>query len=324
MKYLHYQFNNVSMDLSKIALGTGRFGTRLSEDVSFEMLDAYTSNGGNLIDTARSYSEWQPGGRGLSEKTIGRWLSQTGMRDRIYISTKGGMNRIDGKLVIDLSRETLMRELDESLEALNTEYADLYFVHRYDSTESVCAVMDTLNSFVEAGKVKAIGVSNWPLEKIMLANEYAVKNHMIPFTVAQLWWCLAEYTENMWNDPTTTHMDDYFYKYFIENNIPVMAYTSQAKGFFSKAMKVGIDNLDDFLKMRILTEANRSKFEAVKAICRDEKCDPSAVVLAYITSNPLPGMAIVGCSTIEQLNEAIYNADFNLEQYLIEMLDAIK
>lgn len=323
MKYLNFKYNDVTMKISKIVLGTGRFGTKLSEEASFELLDAYVENGGNLIDTARSYSEWLPGGRGSSERTIGKWLKNTGNRNKVYISTKGGMNRIDGKLVIDIKCDTLDRELKESLEALNTEYVDLYLLHRDDTEEPVEAVMETLNSFVESGRVRAIGVSNWSLDRIRQANAFALKNKIMPITVAQLWWCLAEYTDNMWNDPTTTHMDDSFYKYFLENNIPVMAYTSQAKGFFSKAMKVGIENLDDFLKLRILTDTNRLKFEAVKAICEDEKCDPVAIVLGYITSNPLQGMAIIGCSTMDQLLTAMNNADFELEQSLIDVLDSI-
>ena len=72
MKYT----NKFEMNLSKIGLGTGRFGTVVSKEMSFEMLDMFYEHGGNVIDTARNYYEWVENGRGKSEQTIGEWMAK--------------------------------------------------------------------------------------------------------------------------------------------------------------------------------------------------------------------------------------------------------
>lgn len=324
MKYLNFSTNGYNMKLSKIALGTGRFGTRVEDELAFEMMSKYVECGGNLIDTARSYSEWVPNGRGISERTIGKWLKTTD-RDKIYICTKAGMNRINDEQVIDLSKQTIITEFQESLNDLDVEYIDIFLLHRDEMDRAVEEIVETVQYVYETGKVKAIGAANWSISRIKKANEYAIKNHMKPFSVIQTWWSLAEYTDNMWNDPTTTHMDKETYEYIKDNNnqIIAMGYTSQARGFFSKGIELGVDNLDDFLKQRILTEKNLKKLEVIKNYCQINNCNPSNVVLGYIMNNPLDGIAMISCSNIEQLDIAMANSDSELGLDIINLLDSI-
>lgn len=103
MKYT----NKFGMNLSKIGLGTGRFGTVVSEETSFEMLDLFYENGGNVIDTARNYYEWVENGRGKSEQTIGKWMAKRGVRDKVYISTKCGVRNEGKTFYMNLSKENL-------------------------------------------------------------------------------------------------------------------------------------------------------------------------------------------------------------------------
>ena len=118
--------------LSEIALGTMYFGSRISEEKGEELLHTFLEMGGNQIDTARGYASWIPGGEGASEQALGRYLKKY-PREEIYLGTKGwrmprGYNETRG----DLSPERIKEELENSLKALDTEYIDLYWLHRDD------------------------------------------------------------------------------------------------------------------------------------------------------------------------------------------------
>ena len=156
-----------------------------------------------------------------------------------------------------------------------------------------------------------------------MANEYANKYGMEPFKTVQTWWSLADYKYEMWNDSSTTHMDKNMYEYMINNNMFGMAYTSQCKGFFQKAVRNGLGSVDNFLKQRILTERNIKKLDYIKTYCKDNNISPTAIVSGYITNNNLQGTALVSCSDILQLQDIMQCCDYNLDRKVINILDSI-
>lgn len=311
-------------EISQIGLGTGRFGTRVEKELSFQMLDYFYDNGGNVIDTARNYYEWVENGRGMSEKCIGEWIEHRNNRSDICLCTKGGV-RNEGKVFVsNLSRQGLKREVQESLEALRTDYLDIYLLHRDELTQQVEEVVETMQEIKEIAKISTIGVANWKIDRIKAANEYAISHGMEPFRIVQTWWSLAEYTDSMWNDPTTTHMDAETYEYMVQNDYLGMAYTSQCKGFFQKAVRLGLENLDPFLMKRIATDVNLAKLDYITEYCAKEDVSPTAVVTGYITSNLLKGIALVSVSNMEQLCDIVSVSDYDLSETVIHQLDAIR
>lgn len=320
MKYIEL---GQSKKMSKIGLGTGRFGTRVEKSLSFEMMDCFEGNGGTLIDTARNYYEWVENGRGMSEKCIGEWMELRNNRDKMCVSTKGGMWN-EGKLFFyNLSKDYLSEEIKESLEALRTDYIDVYLLHRDEPERPVEEIVETMQVIREMGDIGQIGVANWKIERIKAANAYAEKNGLHPFTIVQTWWSLAQYTESMWNDPTTTHMDMETYAYLKEKNYIGMAYTSQCKGFFQKAISQGIDAIDPFLYKRIVTSANLKKLDYISDFCKQNDVSPTAFVNGYITSNALEGTALVSVSDIGQLEEILKCSDYILAEEVISEIDGI-
>ena len=305
MKYV----GKFGMNLSKIGLGTGRFGTVVSEEMSFEMLDMFYEQGGNVIDTARNYYEGVENGRGKSEQTIGKWMLERGIRDKVYISTKGGVRNEGKTFFINLSRENLLEECKQSLEALQTDYLDIYLLHRDEPERRVEEIVESLEAVRECGRAKVTGVCNWTAKRVKEANAYARKHNLTPFRIVQTWWSIAAYTPNMWNDPTTTWMDEEMYEYLKEEDLLAMAYTSQAKGFFQKAMRDGYENVDSFLKHRIATDENLRRLETIQEYCRKNDVSPTAVVNGYITDNDVDGIALVSCSKLEQLEDILNHCD---------------
>lgn len=323
MKYFNKENSKLGKKVSKIGLGTARFGSRVDAGKAFEMLDIFYERGGNLIDTARNYDEWATDGRGKSEECIGGWLNKNANRNDITICTKGGVRRKKEKRFFDLSYDNLVSEVKESLEALHTDYLDIYLLHKDEKSRSVEEIVYTMQEVIDVGKIGVIGVANWTYDRFKAANDYADANGYQKFQVLQTWWSLAEYTKEMWNDENTTHMTAEMYNYMLENNILGMAYTAQCKGFFQKAAKYGLENIDDFLKSRIVTEKNIKKMEFIRDYCNDNNVNPTALVNSYITDNELDGISLVSCSDSEQLNEILDCSDYYLDKNIIKQLDNI-
>lgn len=319
MKYLDY----TDKKYSKIGIGTGRFGTLVPEEQAWNLLDFYFDNGGTVIDTARNYYEWVENGRGKSEECIGRWLQNRNIRDKVCISTKGGVSNKGNNWTINLSKSNLMNELSQSLEALRTDYLDIYVLHRDETERKVEEIVETMHLLAEKGKIKHIGVSNWKYDRIKAANEYAEKNKLRRFEIIQTWWSLAEYKYEMWNDENTTHMTDDLYDYMMKNNMIGMAYTSMCKGFFQKFCNDGFDKIDPFLKQRIVTDRNLRKAEFIKEFCSKNNVSPTSFVLGYITSNCLPGIALFSTADIRHMEEIVNNCNYNLKEEFIKQIDSI-
>ncbi len=149
------------LQVSELCLGAMTFGRESSEEVSNQMLNRFLEVGGNFIDTADAYS------RGLSEEILGRWL-KTKSRHDLVIATKVRWGISDGPNNSGLSRKHILNAVEGSLRRLGTNYIDLYQVHMWHPTTPLEETLSTLNTLVESGKVRYIGVSNfsgWQLQK---------------------------------------------------------------------------------------------------------------------------------------------------------------
>jgi aryl-alcohol dehydrogenase-like predicted oxidoreductase len=164
------------LQVSAIGLGCNNFGTRIDADETASVVDAALNAGITLLDTADVY------GAGLSEEYIGRALR--GRRDEAVIATKFGIDMPGGS---GASPAWIEQAVQDSLRRLDTDYIDLYIMHRPDADTPVEATMETLDALVRAGTVRAVGCSNvtaeWIDETMALAAErevagwVSVQNH---------------------------------------------------------------------------------------------------------------------------------------------------
>lgn len=322
MKYINDEC--IKKKVSKIGIGTGKFGTKISEELAFEMLDVFIEYGGTVIDTARNYYEWVENGRGKSEECIGKWIESRKAREKVCIATKCGV-RNEGKIWdINLSRDNLAQELKESLDALGTDYIDVYLLHRDEKERPVEEIVETMQYLTEIGNISTIGVANWNIGRVKEANQYAERHSLKPFKILQTWWSVAEYKKEMWNDETTTHMDRETHQYMLEHNLIGMAYTSQCKGYFQKAAQIGSDGVDDFLKERIETKNNLQILDYLINYSLQSNVDMTSLVNAYITSNSVKGIALISCSILEQLLDIVKHCDYHMPDNVIDNIKNIK
>ncbi len=141
------------LKVAPLALGGNVFGWTADEAMSFKLLDAFVAHGFNLIDTADTYSRWVPGHRGgESETIIGKWLKQRGVRDKVVIATKVGMEMAPDKK--GLSKAYILREVEDSLKRLQTDYIDLYQSHTDDAATPLEETLEAYAQLVKQGKVQ--------------------------------------------------------------------------------------------------------------------------------------------------------------------------
>src|SRR6202161_2283113 len=156
------EFVSAPLRLSRIALGTwaigGWMGGGSDEAESIRTIHAALDQGINLIDTAPVY------GFGVSEEIVGAALY--GIRDRAVIATKTALEWRDGKVYRNATPARIMQEVDDSLPRLRTDYIDIYQVHWPDPKVAVEETAEAMRSLYEAGKIRAIGVSNFSVAQM--------------------------------------------------------------------------------------------------------------------------------------------------------------
>src|SRR5665213_3043831 len=160
--------------IAPLVLGGNVFGWTADEATSFAILDAFVDAGFNAIDTADVYSRWSPAGGGASERVIGAWLKASGKRDKVVIATKFGMEMAEDRK--GLSAKYMIAAVEESLTRLQTDRIDLYQSQCDDAATPQEETGEAFASLVRAGKVRAIGASNFDAARLASANALAAKN----------------------------------------------------------------------------------------------------------------------------------------------------
>ena len=318
MEYIYFNDSaNKPTKLSKIILGVAPFGTAIDKQKSFEIMDYFVSCGGTAIDTARVYCDWLVDGHNVSEKIIGEWIKSRENRKDVNIITKGGHPRFEIIHTSRLSREEIRSDIQDSLETLQTDYIDVYLLHRDDVTRPVSEIMDTLHELVKEGKTRTIGVSNWTVKRIVEANEYAKRNNKTPFSVSEIQWSLAECFPKTYNDDTLVCMNEAEYNDYLKIGIPVIAYSSQAGGIFSCGYKPDLSDAAPKHE-KFVTPKNCAIYKSLLKFCEKRNCKPSAASLRYIIDNKLSAGAIIGCSSLEQLKDSMTALELKLTQQDID------
>lgn len=292
-----HKFGNY--DVSVLALGTSEFGGTCPAEKGFEFMDAFVEMGGNFIDTARLYGDFATPKNGESEKVIGRWMEQRHNRDQIFLSTKGAHPVLGQMHIGRLSREEIRSDIAGSLEDLRTDYVDVYWLHRDDVTRPVGDIMETMQSLIEDGSAKMIGVSNWTPKRILEANAYAREHGLTEFTGNQPQFSLAQ--QMTVEDPTLTPMDAETYRMHLDTNMPCCCFSSQGKGFFTKFDVLGEGGLPDKAKRRFLYPNNIEVYERMKVVREQTGLTIGAIALAWLTCQPFPTFALCGASRLEQV-----------------------
>lgn len=298
--------NAFSKNSSKILLGTAYFGETISSADAFKIMDEYVALGGNHIDTARLYAD------GEAEKIIAAWFKSRKPQN-VFVSTKGGYPLYETPNVSRLSENELRHDLELSLKALQSECVNFYWLHRDDEKIPVSEIIEALNKFKKEGKILHFGASNWRYERIKEANLYAKLHNLSPFEASQIRFSPAVLVKSG-DGRDLVNMDKKEFALYEKDNLPVAAYASQAKGFFSKMVTLGEKGLSVKAKQRYLSEENLRTLEAIKTVSKKYGSSIASAVCASLSSiksvNVFP---IIGGSRVEQITDSIKGADICLK-----------
>ena len=170
--------------LSPLVFGGNVFGWTADRDTSFALLDRLLDAGLTSIDTADMYSIWAPGHvGGESESLIGEWLAARGVRSRITLMTKVGMDM--GAAGKGLSAAYIERAVEASLTRLRTDCIDVYFSHEFDDSVPQAETLGAYERLIRAGKVRAIGASNFSAPHLRAALDLAAAQNLPRYQVLQ-------------------------------------------------------------------------------------------------------------------------------------------
>jgi aryl-alcohol dehydrogenase-like predicted oxidoreductase len=305
-----------------ICLGTGDLGSAVDKTSSFALLDAYLDLGGNFLDTAKVYADWLPGERSTSEKCIGEWMHQRGNRLRIVLGTKGAHPDLNSMQVPRLSRAAIESDLHSSLRHLQTDVIDLYWLHRDDPTRPVEDILATLNDAVQAGKIRHFGCSNWRVERIRRANDYAASHGLQGFAADQPMWNMAVVDAVAIGDPTLVIMDNELWSYHRTTQLPAIPFSATANGIFQKIERSGAPSLEAIPQRHYRSPANLARYERARQIASRRRLTLTQVVLGYLLSQPFPVWPIVGPKRVDQLGDCLTAVGVRLEQVEIAFIQS--
>jgi aryl-alcohol dehydrogenase-like predicted oxidoreductase len=299
-----------------LCLGTGSFGTGLPRAAAFEQLDRFYERGGTFLDTARVYAAWIPGGDQASEKTIGAWMKERKLRDRIVISTKGAHPDLKTMDIARMGKAQVRGDLEESLVALGTDCIDLYFLHRDDPAVPVTEILGMLEEFKKEGKLRHYGCSNWKLERLKAADREARRLGCEGFISNQLLWSIADINMSGIGDKTMVAMDGETFAYHAASGKSVMAYTSACRGYVAKKRQ-GLP-LAPGLEAVYGNPSNELLLKDFPVWETALRAGTASIVLAYIMAAPFPSVPIASFSSLAQLDQGLAAADTDIPGDLFE------
>jgi aryl-alcohol dehydrogenase-like predicted oxidoreductase len=299
------------LQVSRPVLGAMMFGyspdAPTGEEDSRRIIDAYLEAGGNFIDTANIYTG------GESEEVVGRAIK--GGRDDVVLATKGYGPIGTGPNTTGLSRKYLTRALEASLRRLDTDYIDLYQCHRPDSGTPVSETMATLHGFVQSGKVRYLGCSNWSGSQIVEAQWAARDLGGTPFISLQ-----PRYSLN------ARRIEDDILPACQRQGLGTMIYSPLGGGVLTGKYKPGQPAPEGSRAARggfwtrMLDDQSVELAVEVGKVAAEIGATPTAVALAWVLSRRGVTTVIIGPRTFEQYEQNMAGFDLALDPALVKRL----
>jgi predicted dehydrogenase/aryl-alcohol dehydrogenase-like predicted oxidoreductase len=269
MKYANV--DGVEKPVSRLVMGCDNQRTIAHLSV---MADDFFERGGNCFDTAYVY------GGGTMEKLLGQWIKNRGIRKDVVVIAKGAHTP-------QCDPVSLTKQLHESLSRLQTDYADIYFMHRDNTDIPVGEFVDVLNEHHKAGRIRAFGGSNWTTERVAAANRYAKRKGLTGFAAVSNNFSLARMVQPVWDGCISA--DAVWHK---RTQVPLFAWSSQARGFFTVGDPAY--TTDKSLVECWYSDDNFQRQARVKELAAKRKVTPIQIALAYVLNQPFPTFALVG------------------------------
>jgi aryl-alcohol dehydrogenase-like predicted oxidoreductase len=300
------------LDVSRLCLGGNVFGWTADRDTSFAVLDAFLAAGGNFVDTADSYFWRKPGNSGgESEAIIGEWMESRGNRDEVVIATKvGSWPERPG-----LSARNIATAVEDSLRRLRTDRIDLYYAHRDDPDTAQEETADAFDRLVRAGKVRAIGASNFSADRLRSALEISARDGLASYVALQPHYNLVERDE----------YENAFAPLLASEGLAGFPYYALAKGFLTGKYRpdTPVESVRSEGALAYLDDRGRAVLAALDEIAAGHEVPVAAVALAWLAGKPTVTAPIASARTPEQLADLLPALELHLTEDERRLLDHV-
>ena len=295
-----------------LILGGNVFGWTADRTTSHAVLDAFVSGGGRMIDTAESYSSWAPGNSGgESESIIGEWLHARGRRDQVLIATKVGAEVFGRR---GLAPDRIAGAVEGSLRRLRTDHIDLYFAHYDDPATPLEATLGAFDRLVKAGKVRAIGASNYSAERLRDALDTSAARSLASYSVLQ-----PEY-----NLVSRAKFEGPLQDLCIERGLAAVPYFALASGFLTGKYRTRADVATGArgpAAARYLNQHGLGVLRALEAAAAASGATMAQVALAWLAAQPAVAAPIASATTVAQVEELLGAMRLTLAPEQLDALD---
>jgi aryl-alcohol dehydrogenase (NADP+) len=296
------------LDVHPLCLGGNVFGWTADAPTSFAVLDAYRAAGGDFVDTADSYT-WRVEGNtgGDSERVLGDWMAERGVRDELVVATKvGSWPERPG-----LSPENLRAACDDSLRRLRTDHIDLYYAHRDDPDTPVEDTLGAFDELVRAGKIRYVGLSNYSAERLSTVLTLSERHGLARPVALQPHYNLVE----------RAGYEDELAELASSADLGVMPYFALAKGFLTGKYRPGDAPPDTSGPMAsaraggavaYLDARGERVLTVLDEVAGAHAVPLAAVALAWLAAQPTVTAPIASARTVEQLGTILPMAELTL------------
>lgn len=318
----YYTLGNSGLKVSRLALGAMTFGDDwgwgADEKNSRALFDSYIAAGGNFIDTADLYTN------GNSERLLGKFIQETGTRDRLVIATKFSFNGQPGNPNAGGNgRKNILRAVEGSLRRLGTDYIDLYLLHAWDRVTPAAEVMRTFDELVRSGKVRYVGLSNAPAWFMAQAQTIAHERGYEPLVATQLEYSLAE-----------RQVEHEFVPLGAQLGLGMMVWSPLASGLLSGKYRPSASGADGTGRLATIAGSGNPAFEKFtprnfEIVAELERVASAAgrsmaqVAVNWVANRPGVATVLLGATKLSQLQDNLGALDFTLPPELTARLDAV-
>ena len=302
---------NCGLEVSEIGLGTMTWGRDTDEYEAREQFDLFVQDGGTYIDTADVYSD------GMSEKLLGEFISANDLvaRDKLVIATKGGRIR-NAERTINNSFGHLTRALDQSLERLELDFVDIYFIHAYDHLTPLSAIAENISKILESGKAKHVAVSNFNAWQVTFLAQQISSTRFIGIQ--------NEYSL-LKREPEIELFDALSYL-----NLGFFAWSPLGRGVLTGKYRNSIPadsraaspHLGQFVRS-LLTDSNQKTVEALSTAASGLGCTSLELALLWVLQNPAVSSAITGSRNAAQLRTILHALNSELPEQIYSALNEV-
>jgi aryl-alcohol dehydrogenase-like predicted oxidoreductase len=304
------QLGNSPLAITPLMLGGNVFGWTADEPTSFAILDAFVAHGGNAIDTADGYSAWVPGHKGgESETVIGKWLKRRRKRDDVVIGTKvGWWDKRPG-----IERKNIIDACEDSLRRLGIDTIDLYWLHRDDEKTKPDEYLGALDTLVKAGKVRAVGASNFGVERFRASLAESKRSKKIAFCAQQPEYNLLK-----------RGIEADLVPLCARENVAILPYYGLASGFLTGKYRTKEDAAKSPRgagAVKHLQGKGAQVLAALDAVAARHRATCAQVALAWLMAKPAIGAPIASATSVAQVTELMGALKLTLSAADITELD---